>query len=263
MAFRYEKLIVPVITPRKDGQVDIHGLTRLLEFLIAGGIDSLFILGTTGEFQYLTIDEKMQVLTSSAKAISHRVPLLVGISSPTPEETIDLAEAAASHQAQATVLAPMYGWGVPEAQVETILRKSSLPLLLYNNPAIHRNRMIRLDLIEKYARYSGITGIKDSSGDCDYFKRLLELRSEKFTVLQGKESQILQSLLQGADGIVPGSANVDPEPFVQIVGNRNEENLARIIRLKEELRRLSAGSIHAIKITLAQQGIIGSEEMFG
>ncbi len=263
MAFRCEKLIVPVITPRKDGLVDIHGLTSLLEFLIAGGIDSVFILGTTGEFQYLAIDEKMQVITSSTKTISHRVPLLVGISSHTPEETIELAEGAASHHAQATVLAPMYGWGEPEEQVEMNLRKSLLPVLLYNNPAISENRTLPLDIVERYHDHPKIIGIKDSSGDCDYFERLLEMRSGKFTVLQGKESQILQSLLGGADGIVPGSANVDPEPFVQILSYQDEENMARIMRLNEELRQLSVKSIHAIKINLAKQGIISSADMFG
>lgn len=263
MDFRCERLVVPVITPRQAGHVDIAGLIRLLEYLVEGKVNSLFVLGTTGEFQYLDIAEKMRVIESSARWIDGRVPLLVGISSRSAEETIRLAKAAAANGAQAVVLAPMFGWGEPANPLQRVIGTISLPLLLYNNPEIHEQTMLPLDVVRSYAGHAKITGIKDSSGDGDYFRELINLRSETFTVLQGKESQILQSLHAGADGIVAGAANVDPQPFVEILNSPDEETMNRIMDLKSELKALSPDSIRAVKQKLVQSGIIGSAEMFG
>ncbi len=263
MSFKIEGLMVPAITPKTESAPDLIGLANLMEFLIKGRADSIFIIGTSGEFQYLSLEQKQQIIEHSAKCIGQRIPLLVGVSSHTITETLQLIELAKDQKVQAIVLAPMFGSSKPAEQIDAILHKSSLPVLLYNNPVIHGNETLPVSMVKKYASNPEVIGIKDSSGDWTYFNELLKLQTENFSVLQGRESQILASLKAGADGIVAGAANINPEPFSDILISPNEAIMDEIIRLKNDLKELSKNSISALKQKLVQTGIIGSSEMFG
>ena len=156
----------------------------------------------------------------------------------------------------------MFGDDSAEYLIEYAIDNTSLPVLLYDNPQIHKNESLPIPIIKKYSDNSSIIGIKDSSGDWDYFKELLEIQNPNFSVLQGKESYILKSLLSGADGIVAGAANVNPEPFRDILYSLEEDIMQEIMELKGELEKLDAKSIPAIKQKLVQMSIIRSAELF-
>ncbi len=254
-------LIVPAITPLYNAAVDIPSLNNLLEFIINGGADSIFITGTTGEFQYLSFEEKQKIIKQAASSMRQRLPLLVGISAETVREILALAGEAEAHKAQATVLAPMFGPGKPAEKIDSVIQNSSLPVVLYNNPEIHRGEMLPLSIVSKYAVHPRIIGIKDSSGDWEYFLKLLELRSESFSILQGKESSILPSLLAGANGIVAGTANVNPGLFAKILSHQDEETMRQITELKDELKELAEKPIPALKQKLVHLGVINSAEI--
>ena len=253
-------LVVPTITPLKDGAVDTHSLSKLLEFLISGGADAIFIIGTTGEFQYLPYAQKQKIIKQANDIIGHQVPLLVGISAEDPREIMALAGEAEDNSAQAIVLAPMFGQGEPAKKMESVIQNSSLPVLLYNNPEIHRGELLPPEIVKEYSVNPRVIGIKDSSGNWDYFTRLLKLQSEIFSILQGKESSILQALVAGANGIVPGTANVDPRLFARILVSQDEQTMQEIMNFKDELKRLDEEPISAIKQKLVQLGIIISAE---
>jgi dihydrodipicolinate synthase/N-acetylneuraminate lyase len=262
MTSKIEGLIVPSITPRMGNSVDLSSLAKLLEFLIDGGVDAIFILGTTGEFQYLSLDEKSQVINHSAECIRNRVPLLVGVSSKSIDETLALVNASQDCRIRALVLAPMFGKTSPREQIETVIENSSLPIVLYNNPEIHRNANLPLPIMEEFASRPEVIGIKDSSGDWDYFSRLLALKSPDFCILQGNEAMILQSLEREANGMVAGLANIIPALCKELWLKQDRETMDRMMAVKSEIKRRYSNSIYGYKQRLVQLGIIKSSEMF-
>ncbi|MFA4836183.1 MAG: dihydrodipicolinate synthase family protein [Dehalococcoidia bacterium] len=262
MLMNIQGLVVPAITPRMGAGVDSASLAGLLEFLIDGGVDAIFILGTTGEFRHLSLNEKRQVIKRSAECIRNRVPMLVGISAQTIEESLALMDASQECGAQALVLAPMFGETEPSKQISTVIGTSSLPIVLYNNPAIHRKASLPLSIVEEFASHPRVIGIKDSSGDWDYFLKLLELKSPDFGVLQGKESMIVQSIEAGSGGIVAGVANIIPALCKELWLKRDQETMDRVTAVKSEIKQSSPNSISGYKQRLVELGIIRSATLF-
>ena len=275
MTFEIQGLIVPAITPRilngssespdresSDSLVDLHSMARLTEFLIDGGVDSIFILGTTGEFSALSIEEKQHVIEYAAASIRNRVPMLVGISAETIDQMLALIGIAEEHSTQALVLAPMFGGHDPSEQIRIVLEHTSLPIVLYNNPAIHTNTGLPFRVVEEFASDPRVIGIKDSSGDWQYFLKLLTLQSTRFRVVHGKETTILDSLEAGAAGIVAGLANIVPSLCKQVFLHRNQKNMDSIMAVKSELKRLFPDSISGYKYRLVQYGVINSAALW-
>lgn len=252
-----------MITPRFGSSVDLTSLERLADFLIAGGADALFILGTTGEFQHLTLEEKKRTVRALSECVRNGVPLWVGVSAPALPETLELIAWAANCGAQTVVLAPLFGPGGPERKIRSVLEISPLPLILYNNPEIHAGRMLPIETVKACAADPRIAAIKDSSGDRDYFRELLKLQSVGFRVFQGRESIILESLNAGAYGMVAGLANVAPALCAEILLRRDRETMGQILSAKAALRALDPDPIRALKKDLVRRGVIRSDEMFG
>lgn len=257
------RLVVPVITPRFGSSVDVTGLERLADFLVASRADALFILGTTGEFQHLTLEEKKRIVRTSSECVRNRVPLWVGVSAPALPETLELIAWAADCGAQTVVLAPLFGPGDPERKIRSVLEVSPLPLVLYNNPEIHADRMLPIETVKACAADPRIAAIKDSSGDWDYFRALLKLQSAGFRVFQGRERAILESLNAGAYGMVAGLANVAPALCREMLLRRDGETMERILSAKAALRTLDPDPIRALKKDLVRRGVIRSDGMFG
>jgi len=255
-------LMVPVITPRENGKLDVESLQKLLRFLVDSCVDSIFIIGTTGEFQYISFEEKKEVIQVASETTDGRITLLAGISSLNNTEMLSIIRASEERNVGALVLAPMFAAEKPEIIIDTVLENSSLPLLLYNNPVIHRDEMLPIGIVKDYAVHPKVIGIKDSSGDWEYFNQLLELQNEEFSVLQGKESQILDSLQAGADGIVAAAAQINPDLFCDIIYSPDEAIMEEILSIKSELDMLADDSIAAVKTKLVQMGIITSADTF-
>lgn len=256
-------LIVPIITPRHNSKIDMAGLEKMIEFLVTGGVDSIFILGTTGEFGHLSQPEKLVIIEASYRKIEQRVPLLIGVSAATIEQTRELVRATSHLRFAALVLAPLFGEGDAETKIEIALENSNLPIFLYNNPAIHGNENLDLGIIEKYAAHNRVVGAKDSSGDEDYFKKLVSLSSESFFVLQGSETQYLKSPGKAKAGLVSGSANIYPSEFRKLLDDTDEQMIAEITELKNDLKEISPNAIKGIKIMLTRRGVIASDELYG
>lgn len=251
-----------MVTPRFGPSVDMSSVAQLVDFLIEGGGEALFILGTTGEFRHLDREQKSELIRNTIRCVRGRVPVWVGISAPAFEESLELIECAREYGAQAVVLAPLFGGGDPERKIGSVLGTSSLPVMLYNNPEIHGGRMLPFETVKACAAHPKVFGIKDSSGDRDYFRKLLELQSPAFRVFQGRESFILESLEAGAYGIVAGLANIAPALCREMLLRRDRETMDRILEAKATLKALDPDPIRALKRELVRLGVIRSDERF-
>ncbi len=239
---RFCGIIPPMVTPLTGrDSLDEPGLQRLIEHVIAGGANGLFILGTTGEAPSLSYRLRRQLIRRVAEAVAGRVPVLVGITDTAFVESVQLAVVAREAGATAVVLSTPYYFPAGQTEllsyVERISRELPLPLVLYNMPSLTKV-WFEIETLQQLSALDNIVGIKDSSGDLDYFAKLVVLRERRpdWSIMMGPEHLLADSIRLGGTGGVCGGANVFPELFVRcyeaVVGGnqrRVDELLVRII----------------------------------
>jgi 4-hydroxy-tetrahydrodipicolinate synthase len=264
-------IVPPMVTPLRDRDaLDVAGLEKLVEHILAGGVNGLFILGTTGEGPSLSYRLRRELIQRVCRQVNRRVPVLVGITDTAFVESVQLAGYAADIGASAVVAAPPYY--LPEAQPELqeyldhLVAGLPLPLYLYNMPALTKVHF-ELDTVRRALDNPRIIGLKDSSGDLTYFKNAAELIQQRpdWTLLIGPEEKLFDSLELGGFGGVSGGANLFPKLYVQLVESHRAGNLARAQELQEQIQRVSdslyrigqysSSIIKGIKCALACRGV--------
>lgn len=221
-ASRYEGVIPPVVTPRTaEGQIDIPSLERLLQHLLNGGVDGLFVLGSSAEVPYMTNDERDMVVKTAAGVNAGQVPLIVGASEQTTNRVIEEGRRVVRDGADALVVtAPFYALTnaqETETHFRTIHSAIDMPVFAYDIP-VRTHFKLPTDLLVNLGDEGVIAGVKDSSGDDVAFRQLLMAASDikDFDIFTGHEIVVDGALLAGAQGVVPGLGNVDPAGYVRL-----------------------------------------------
>lgn len=264
-------VVPPLVTPlTKDYGLDLAGLKRLIEHTLSGGVHGLFILGTTGEGPSLPYQLRTALIESTCEIVNGRVPVLVGVTDTSLCEAVDMTRVAGAAGADAVVYAPPCYFPASQAELENAVRKiageSPLPVVLYNMPDLTKTRY-EIETVDALMNESNIMGVKDSSGDLAYFRRLVEVckqRSE-WSVMIGPEHLLAQAIDIGGHGGVSGGANVCPELFVNLYEAARRRDEHRVVELQRQLYILNGlyclgtetgmGTIQGIKASLACMGI--------
>ena len=219
---KFRGIIPPVVTPLADRDtLDVSGFGRLIEHVLDGGVHGVFVLGTTGEGPSLSHHLQREVVSQACQLVDQRVPVLVGITDPSFFESISLATHAAEVGATAVVLAPPYYFPAGQEELleylEELIPALPLPVMLYNMPAMTKLSYAP-ETVSELARWPQVVGLKDSSGDIEYFEEVRQhtLEVEEFAMLVGPEHLLTEAIKLGGDGGVPGGANVRPELYVQL-----------------------------------------------
>jgi 4-hydroxy-tetrahydrodipicolinate synthase len=235
-------VIPPVVTPiTEDHRFDAASAERLYEHLAGIGVHGLFLFGTSGEGPALSRDVQADALASARRVLGDRLPLLVGCIEPSTDGVIEAARRAADAGATAIVACPPTY--VPATQEEmrvhfrAIREAVDLPLVAYDIPFTVKTKIEPRTLLD-LAGEGTIVALKDSSGDTTSFRRLLLARPEGFDVLTGSELLFDHVLAAGADGIVPGLANVAAEPFVRLYDAFQRGDLDAVRREQDFITRL-------------------------
>lgn len=237
-------IIPPMVTPLRDrDQLDHAGLERLVDHLVAGGVHALFVLGTTGEAPSLSYRLRRELVDFVANQLCARLPLLVGITDTSFIESVHLAEHAARSGASAVVLSTPYYFPAGQTElctyVENLVAAVPLPVILYNIPSLTKVPF-EIATLQRLAQHPSIIGVKDSSGDLDYFSQLPALRSERpdWFFLMGPEALLPEAMRCGGDGGVCGGANIYPELFVALYESLLAGNSQQTQRLHAVVLRL-------------------------
>ncbi|HZT22105.1 MAG TPA: dihydrodipicolinate synthase family protein [Verrucomicrobiae bacterium] len=243
-------IIPPMITPlRGRDELDVSGMEKLIEHLLNGGVSGLFILGTTGEGPSLSYRLRREVIERVCKQVHHRVPILVGITDTAFVESVNLARHAAECGADAVVAAPPYYMpeGQPELQewLDHLVPELPLPLFLYNMPPLTKVAF-ELETIRHAAGHSRIVGLKDSSGDLNYFKDVAAFLRQRpdWTLLIGPEEKLLASLQLGGHGGVSGGANVFPKLYVRLYQAWRAGDVSRARTWQDHILHVSRSLYH-------------------
>ena len=214
-------IVPPLATPLSArDELDLPGLGKLIDHVINAGVSGIFILGTTGEAPSLSYRLRREMISESIRHVDGRVPVLVGVTDTAFVESVDLAKYAAEAGAHAAVLTTPYYFPAGQteltAYVENIAPLIPLPLMLYNMPGLTKV-WFEVETLRRLAAIESIIGVKDSSGDLDYFAQVCKLKMLRpdWTVLIGPEAMLAESHALGGDGGVNGGANVAPRLFVK------------------------------------------------
>ena len=213
-------IVPPLVTPlsARDA-LDIEGLGRLLDHVISGGVSGVFILGTTGEAPSLSYRLRREMIAETLRIVAGRVPVLVGVTDTAFVESVELAQYAADCGADAAVLTTPYYFPAGQteltAYVQNIAPLIPLPMMLYNMPGLTKV-WFDIETLRTLSAIDSIVGVKDSSGDMNYFAELCKLKTQRpdWTFLLGPEALLAEAHALGGDGGVNGGANFAPQIFV-------------------------------------------------
>lgn len=280
-AQRITGVVPPVVTPLTEaGTIDVGSLERLVERLLAAGVDGIFALGSSGETVFLTDSQRDQALETIVKTVGGAVPVLAGCIEPTTRRVLDRTEASSKLGADGLVVTPPFYAIVGPTEIErhfrSIASSVELPLFAYDIPVCVHTKL-STDLLTRLAVDGVLAGVKDSSGDDVAFRQLVLSIAERapdtgFSLLTGHEVVVDAMMLAGASGSVPGLGNVDPAGYVRLhracvsgdwdAASREQDRLARLFRIVDAADPATAAGatrgVGAFKTALALLGVIDS-----
>ena len=238
-------IIPPMITPLKgNDELDREGAIRLTEHILAGGVHALFLLGTTGEAQSLTYELRYEFVELVCRQVAGRVPVLVGVTDTSLDESVRMAAHAAKCGAVGVVAAAPYYFAPSQQELveyyTALADALPLPLYLYNMPS-HVKVFLEPATVKRLAEHPNIVGLKDSSANMNYFQTLIYHLGDRddFSLYVGPEELTGESVLLGADGGVNGGANIFPELYVAMYDAAAAHDVARVRELQRRIMQIS------------------------
>lgn len=276
----FRGVVPPIATPLlPEGGVDHGSLEHLVDVLIEAGVDGLFALGSTGETAYFTDAERVDIATTIVSATAGRVPIIAGAIELTAPRIIETARAITATGVDAIVTtAPLYTMNSATEVADHFGRIAAgidVPLWAYDVP-VRVHSKLSASLLVELGTAGVIHGVKDSSGDDVGFRRLLAMNEDAGSPLQvftGHEVVVDAMALAGADGVVPGLANVDPEGYVRLwaaaqrgdwtAATSEQERLNELFEIVFQPTGLSpdATGVGAFKAAMQLRGIIRNGTM--
>jgi 4-hydroxy-tetrahydrodipicolinate synthase len=257
-----------VVTPFRNGDVDLAAYEKLIETQIAAGITGIVAVGTTGESPTLTHDERENVIRKTIEMARGRCTVLAGTGSYSTSDAIEATQRAESLGANAAlVVAPYYNKPSQEGlfrHFKAVAGATKLPVVLYNIPG-RCGVDIGADTVVRLAETCGnIVSIKEASGSVE---RVSELRSrlpEAFTVLSGDDALTLPFMAAGAVGVVSVASNAFPSQVCALVNafqsgdtKSAEQTHRKMFRLFKDL--FIEPNPVPVKTVLAWRGVMSGE----
>ncbi|MDD5704718.1 MAG: 4-hydroxy-tetrahydrodipicolinate synthase [Kiritimatiellae bacterium] len=228
-----------VVTPfNRNGQVDFGRLKALIERQIAGGVDGVVPVGTTGESPTLEYDEHHRVIEETAAAARGRIKVIAGTGANSTSEAVMLTRQVQSLGVDGTLqVVPYYNKPSQEGLYRhfSTVADLGLPVVLYNVPG-RTSRELAVDTIARLAGHERIVAIKEAGGSVERVSAILDACD--ITVLSGDDMLTLPMMSVGAQGIISVASNVAPELVVELVRAATRGDMAAAGCLHARLYRL-------------------------
>jgi 4-hydroxy-2-oxoglutarate aldolase len=229
----------PITTPFIDGKVAYDKLASNVEKWSRTGLKGFVVLGSNGEYVYLSEEEKRIVVDTVVQSATEEMLIIAGTGCESTAETIRLTEDCARLGAHAAlVVTPHYYAGrMREAALmkhfSELADHSPIPILLYNVPKFTHINMAA-DFVTRLSEHPKIVGLKDSSGNVIQLGEILNEVAKDFNVLVGTAGVLFSGLTLGCVGGISALANVAPEACVKIFDlvKAGDLDAARELQLK-------------------------------
>jgi 4-hydroxy-tetrahydrodipicolinate synthase len=257
---------VALVTPfLEDQQVDFPSLERLINHVIAGGVDYLVLLGTTGESATLTASEKAKVLKACVEYNKGRVPLMLGMGGNATQKLLDEIEQTDFYGVAGILsVSPYYNKPTQEgiiAHYRALADASPVPLVLYNIPGRTMSNLTAATTLT-LSHHPNIVGIKEASGNLEQCMQIAASMPKDFLLLSGDDllTKPIQSI--GGSGVISVLANALPATFKALIeGDDASSQQAAYSLLKLNELMYQEGNPVGIKNLLQHLGIIQTDQV--
>jgi 4-hydroxy-2-oxoglutarate aldolase len=260
-------VFAPITTPFKEnGELDLKGLEKNMEFYAKSGIKGYLALGSNGENKSLTNDEKLKVLEGIMKNKAPDQVVMAGCIFESTFETIDMAKKMEAYKPEFfTLLPPSY---FKKQMTDPVLLKYfsdvadavNTPCLVYNAPQFCGGITLSVNLIKDLAKHPNIVGIKDSS--TGNIESILFAVRDKFNVLAGSANFFMTTLLMGGCGGIVSLANAFPAITVELYNLIIAKDYEKAIALNDRVIQVNKsvsgkGGVAAVKYAMDLAGLVG------
>ena len=217
-----------------DLALDATATSAVQAALVCDGVHGVVLLGTVGENNSLTAEEKRTVLKGAVETVGGRVPLIAGVSELTTASAVAYARDAERIGVDGLMVLPAMVYVPTRAELEYHLRAvaqaTSLPIMLYNNPPAYRVN-IEIETLERLAELRNIVAIKESAPDPRRFTDLLNALGERYVLFAGLDDVVFEALTLGARGWVSGLTNAFPAESLALYEAIRADDLERARRI--------------------------------
>jgi len=230
MIYVFKGIYAPIPTPfDEEGNILDDKLSENVKRWAKTKLAGLVVLGSNGEFVYLSEDEKIHLVKLVRESLPSDRPIIAGTGCESTKNTIELTNRAAAAGADgALVITPhFFGGGMTSKRLKKhyteLAENADIPVMLYNMPR-NTGLSMSVDLISQLAEHPNIVGIKDSGGNIAQISQVVRDTPEDFAVFAGSGSFLLPSLYMGAVGGTLAVANVAPNICAEIFEAYNDGN---------------------------------------
>lgn len=212
--------ITALVTPfAKDGSVDYGKLKALVEEQVAGGVEGICSVGTTGESPTLDHAEHHKVIEKTIEFAQGKVKIIAGTGANSTQEAIDLTKAAISMGGSDACLQVTPYYNKPNAEGLyrhfATLADLGLPVVLYNVPG-RAGKEIPLEVVKRLAAHENVIAIKEAAGSVERVSAIKNMCPD-FTVLSGDDSLAIPMISVGAEGVISVASNVIPKEMSDMI----------------------------------------------
>ena len=257
--------VFPAITTQmhKDGALDLDATAAHAEALIKSGIKGLIFLGSLGENQPMSGEEKRRVIEAMVKVVKGRVQVLSGVAETSTAEAVRYTRDVEKLGADGVMLMPaMLYKGDPDETLthfRTVAKSTGLPIMIYNNPISYAND-ITPELFARLADQKNFVALKESSGDVRRITDLHNTVGDRYAIFTGVDNLALEASILGIDGWVAGSGIAFPaeNQYFWELTRRGEWDKAReIYRWFTPLLHLDVSTkfVQYIKLAVQEAGL--------
>jgi 4-hydroxy-tetrahydrodipicolinate synthase len=236
---RIEGVYTALLTPfTAEDEVDLDALQVLVRHVVEGGGEGIAPLGTTGEGYAVTRSERADILRAVRDAADPSTGLIAGVTEITTRGTVQNAQLAAELGYQAAMVAPP-PYVLPNTaelveHFRTVAREGGLPVVLYDYPT-RTGVSVDEQVLEALVDEPGVIGIKEASGDFSRVIRLGSLFGDRFQLICGADSLILDFVLWGAEAWIAGSSGVLPAEHSRLLAVAREGDFVAARDLLEDI----------------------------
>ena len=257
--------VFPAITTQlhKDGSLDLDATATHAEVLIQSGIKGLIFLGSLGENQPMSGEEKRRVMEAMVKVVNGRVSVLSGVAESSTAEAMRYTRDMEKLGADGVMLMPamLYKGDTDEtlAHFRTVAKSTGLPIMIYNNPISYAND-ITPELFAKLADQKNFVALKESSGDVRRITDLHNTVGDRYAIFTGVDNLALEASILGIDGWVAGTGIAFPaenQYFWELTRQGKWEEARAMYRWFTPLLHLDVSTkfVQYIKLAVQETGL--------
>ena len=237
----FEGLATAIVTPFKNGTIDIPTFEKLLDMQLAANVDAIVVCGTTGEGSTLSAAEQLRLIAHAVQYTAGRCKIIAGTGSNDTAHAIDMSRAASSMGVCAVlVVTPYYNKCTQDgliAHYTAIADAISCPVICYNVPS-RTGLDMKFETYQALSRHPNIAGVKEAGGSPAKIARTLDACGDDFFLWSGNDDEAVSTMVLGAKGLISVLSNVRPKKTKAMIEACRKNDFALAGKRQRELMDL-------------------------